>query len=284
MSSGRRNASSFMPVPKMFERRPAEESWFDGDPAAPRDQKWRAGAKLPTLLTKDLLTYDEVCEDARRQNRDETARGNPPRRFALVLAKMHLCDYMTKSCMHAARTFFDPCNRFVAENFIPYHARTYFDGGAQPPGGSEMVKRYEFPSGPRLVAIDLETCLPLKYRVTDAGESYVETGIAANSDRMIGNEYAWKVSDRNVRFAEMRTRLRELLSANPGAAEKIEARAWIMPAEEIGCSKSGVVPVLADPIFVPELRVLMNEQYHQVTGQDASARVRWPKPSVDAPH
>ncbi len=240
------------------------------------DESWRTGVKLPTLLTEKFVTYPQVCEEARRQNKIDAQAGKPERKFALVLAKMHLCDYMMKSCIHAARTFFDPCNHFVLDNFVTFHARTYFDGGVQPPGGKQMVELYESPSGPRLVAIDLETCTPLKYQVNEGGHADIETGITANSDRRVGETYAWKSEDRLIRFAEMRARIRELLTGTPGAFEKIDAHEWEKEPVEISCAGNQNVPVLSDPIFVPEIRLLMNEQYFEVTGKNAKASVRWP--------
>jgi hypothetical protein len=242
-----------------------------------KDDTWRAGAKLPTLITDKLLAYRQVCDEAKVQNQKLEQAGKPARKFALVLGKMHLCDYMFKSCMYAARTFFDPCNHFITDNFIPFHARTYFDNGAQPPGGKEMIKLYEFPSGPHFTAIDLETCQPLKHTVTENNQTYVETGISANSERKIGDAYAFQADDRTTRFAEMRSVLRELFAANPDAFAKIDPREWDKNSSELGCTDDEKnTPILADPIFVPQIRQLMNEQYHQVTGLDAKAILRWP--------
>jgi len=241
---------------------------------------WRKSAKLPTLLTDQMYTYEQVCQEARKQNEELVKDKKPPRKFALVLGKMHVCDYGSGACIHAARTFFDPCNKFIADNFIPFHARTLFDGGQRPDASREMLKLYENPSGPRFVAIDLETCKPLNSSYQENDVTYDEVGIPANSDRRVDGVSVWKMEDRTTRFDEMRARLQEYLAQTPGARAKIAPEEWTKP---IGCPPEEKVPVVEWPWFIPYLRILMNEQYEQVTGKIPAAKIHWPKAPENPP-
>jgi hypothetical protein len=111
---------------------------------------------LPRMLTPAFFKKSDVCADARERAGDK--------RYALVVVKNHICDFGAAACLNVTRTVSDPCNRFVAKNFVTYHTRYYRcvpgdrTRGCTDTPGNESISDVWGNAGPDLVVMDLRSC------------------------------------------------------------------------------------------------------------------------------
>lgn len=128
---------------------------------------------LPTLMTEELHTAEQICEHARRHHPDKT--------LALVAIKSHVCDFSTRACLKATRDLCDTCNTFVHANFALYQARMIRNS----PDGEIVMQEapvtWEIADewshiGPLFIVLDLLAC-------SRAGEVTPVTGSMAEGDR-----------------------------------------------------------------------------------------------------
>ena len=121
-------------------------------------------AQGPRLLSEQFYKKSDVCADARIK----ASREKPAKKFALVLAKTHLCDVGTNVCVDSLRTLLDPANVFVRENFVTYHTRFLkydFEHEKQVlktshfKGEAAIRAEWQKPdSDPEVMVVDLATC------------------------------------------------------------------------------------------------------------------------------
>jgi hypothetical protein len=118
-----------------------------------------AFAQEAKLLSPTFYKLGDVCADAKKTD--------PSKKAAVVLIKTHLCDVGTGVCIDSLRTFDDPANVFIRDNFVSYHTR-FIGYDLDPKSGvssehfaGEDVIRSEWKkpdSNPEAAIIDLSTC------------------------------------------------------------------------------------------------------------------------------
>ncbi len=239
----------------------------------PRNEKWRSYYKVPQLLDENLYQVKDVCEEAKKKNKNEGSE----KKYALIAHKTHLCDTNHMACLSTFKSIADPCNYFIHDNFQVFHTRTII--GSHKPKSSKLIMDEYGDMGPSILVIDLSTCslMPtVNAQKAIAGgmnpqkavsESYYYTPPSLDNSKDQLGVQKFKSSDERLRFEAMK----ESLTKNiPALKENIKPR--------MDCFENGVrtLPGISDTDIVEygemeikgdiAMRKLLDEQYIDQTG------------------
>jgi hypothetical protein len=188
------------------------------------------------------------------------------RRYAVVLKKGHLCDLTMRYCLIAFRAFADPCNKFVQDNFIPYHAKTFSVKKVGnktvnvPTKVGPKIDSIYSSLGPMMRLIDLQTC-KLTSRTYTSGFDIVPPGKAAYSVQEKGKKKKTHVLKQESRLARIKAMRNSLLYSDPAVGSKLNQPQSITACsdEELANSKKNLGQDNVDTI-----KTLIDNQFQQL--------------------